>query len=331
MADTFTTTASVFGDPIVQTAFDTSVSWYLNDMPTFRACVDKKPVSQAMNGDVVTLTINGQLPVNTAPLTETLDVDAVAMPAPRQVSVTLNEYGNAVNSTLKLDALAFTGTVVKDIGFEIASNLQESLDVIYRTVFDGAANKLYSLSTTAGGAPSSMSRTAPNNTSTFAAAFTAGVGNAAVSQLRRRKAAPKDGSNYVAFIHPDVAYDLRNAVGDSAWVNPHQYVDTAQIYAGEAGTFGGARYIETPRCLVTDGAANADQYNTYYFGREGALEAVAVEPGVRIGPVVDKLNRFRPIGWYTLLGVTRFRENALEIVRSSSSLEGITTAYDPKA
>lgn len=322
MADTFTSTASVFGDPVVQTAYDTTVSWYLNDMPMFRSCVDKKPVSQAMKGDVVTLTINGQLPPNTAPLDELLDVDAQPMPAPRQVSITLEEYGNAVNSTLKLEQLAFTQSVIQDIGFEIASNMNESLDLIYRAVFDGAANKLYVTS------DQSLTRTAPDGSTTQIGPMAVKAGNAAVAQLRGRKAQPKDGSNFVAFIHPDVAFDLRNAVGDAAWTNPHEYVDTAAIYAGEVGVFGGARYIETPRCAV-----EAGEYNTYYFGREGAVEAVAIEPGVRIGPVTDKFGRFRPIGWYCLLGVTRFRENALEIVKSTSSLAeaGITQPYDPKA
>lgn len=326
MADTFTTTASVFGDPIVQTAFDTSVSWYLNDKVMFRSLVDKKPVSQAMPGDVVTLTINGQLPVNTTPLTETLDVDAQAMPAPRQVSITLNEYGNAVSSTLRLEKLAFTQSVINDIGREIATNLQESLDVIYRTVLDGASNKLHIRQ------DGSLSRTAADGTTTFVGDFTINAGNAAVSLLRGRKVEPRLGEDFVAYIHPDVSFDLRNAAGNAAWSNPREYQDTTMIYAGEVGRHGGARYIETTRCTSGLGAG-ADEYNTYFLGREGVMEAVAVEPGVRVGPVTDKLGRFRPVGWYTLLGVNRFRENAIEIVRSSSSLDGagLIGAYDPKA
>jgi N4-gp56 family major capsid protein len=310
----------VFGDPIVQTAFDTSTSWYLNDLVTFRSFIDKRPVSQAMPGDVITLTINGQLPINTTELTETLDVDAQAMPAPRQVSITLREYGNAVTSTNKLTKLAFTQQVASDIGQEIATNLNESLDVIYRTVLDGATNKLWI------GAAGALQLTDSVASTT---AFTTNAGNAAVSLLRGRKAQARDGKNYIAHIHPDVAFDLRNAVGNANWVNPHQYVDTANIYAGEVGTFGGARYIENTRCLkVTSGVV---QYNTYFLGREGLVEAVAEEPHTVIGPVTDKLARFRPVGWYGLLGVNRFRENALQIVRSSSSLSALVAAYDPKA
>lgn len=320
MADTFTGTAGVYGDPLVQTAFDTTTRAYLNDMTTFRSFVDTKPISQAMPGDVVTLTITGQLPINTTPLNELLDVDAQAMPAPRQVSITLNEYGNAVTSTNKLTKLAFTQTVLRNISEEIATNANESMDVVYRTVLDGATNKLWV------GAAGALQLTDSVASTT---SFTTNAGNAAVSLLRGRKAAPRDGKNYIAHIHPDVAFDLRNAVGNANWVNPHQYVDTANIYAGEVGTFGGARYIENTRCLkVTSGV---QQYNTYFLGREGLVEAVVEEPGVRIGPITDKLARFRPVGWYALLGVNRFRENALQIVRSASSISALVTAYDPKA
>lgn len=323
MPDTFTGSASVFGDPIVQNAYDTAVSWYLNDMVMFRAVADKRPVSQAMPSDSVTLTINGQLPTNVTPLNELLDVDAVAMPAPRQVTITVNEYGQAVSTTHRLDATAFTRSVIKDVGFEIAENLKESLDLLYKTEIDGATNKLY---VTDAGA---MQLTDPGLTR---GNFKVKAGNAAVSLLRRRKASPTAGEAYVSFIHPDVCFDLRQEVGDAAWVNVNSYQNGTKIFAGEAGSFGGARYVETPRCSILDDA-NADLYNTYYFGREGLLEAVVDEPHVRVGPVTDKFARFRPIGWYTFLGVKRFRENALQIVRTSSSLatSGLITAYDPKA
>jgi hypothetical protein len=49
-------------------------------------------------------------------------------------------------------------------------------------------------------------------------------------------------------------------------------------------------------------------------------EAVAEEPHVVIGPVTDKLMRFRPIGWYGVLGFARYREAALFRIESTSSI-----------
>jgi hypothetical protein len=49
-------------------------------------------------------------------------------------------------------------------------------------------------------------------------------------------------------------------------------------------------------------------------------EAVAEEPHVVIGPVVDRLMRHRPMGWYGVLGFKRYREEALYRIESGSSI-----------
>lgn len=304
----------------VQTAFDRTVNYYLRDMPQFRQVIDYRPVSQAMPGQPVTLTIDGELPRATTPLTELSDVDAVAAADPRQLSVTLNEYGNVMQGTIKLTKFDFTAATIARKSKQLADNMIDSVDDVARAVADGAANVLFSTSDTT---PGDRTGPAAQELNTFNVA-------AAVSQLRRRKAVPKDGSRYVAYVHPDVAYDLRLASGASAWVSPHTYVDTAEIYAGEVGTFHGARFIETNRCTVV--AGTPDVYNTYFFGQEAMVQCVAIEPHSVIGPVVDHLKRFYTLGWHALLGFSIYRNNSLELVKSTSSLEALNVGtYDPKA
>lgn len=301
----------------VETAFDTSVAWFLRDMPMFRQIVDKRPVSQAMPGSPITLTIDGELSLATTPLSENFDVDAVAMPTPRRVSVTPFEYGNSTIHTLKLEKQDFTQATVKRIGQSIAFNQADSIDQLVKTVIDGGTNVLFSTSTSGPGDVTGPASTAFN-------AFNAA---AAVSLLRGRKAQAKEGETFMSYIHPDVAYDLRLASGTNAWVNPHQYVDTGAIYNGEVGQFHGARYVETNRCTVSGSA-----YTTYYFGREALLEASCVEPHVVVGPVVDKLKRFYPVGWYAFLGWSLYRQNALQLVKSTSSITALHPGtYDGKA
>ncbi len=55
-------------------------------------------------------------------------------------------------------------------------------------------------------------------------------------------------------------------------------------------------------------------------GQQALAEAVAEEPHVVIGPVVDKLMRHRPMGWYGVLGFARYREEALYRIESGSSI-----------
>lgn len=310
---------------LVQNAYDTVTGLYLRDFPTFRAFVDKEPVAQAMPSDVVTLTIRGKLATNKTPLTENLDVDAVALPANRQLNVTLLEYGNAIVHSKFLEKTAFTGKVMKDVGFDIATNMNDSMDEVYRDVLDTATNVLWVHDTTG---PQLADPTTDRGPLTSVAVATA------VARLRARLAVPRDGTNHFALVHPDVSHDIRSEVGSTAWIEPHKYVDTREIYNGETGTFRGARFVEHTRCTKVAGGANPDAYNTYFLGREALVEAVAEEPHVVVGPNIDKLNRFRTIGWYALLGVSIYRQNAIEIVKSASSLEisGLSsTGADPKA
>ena len=61
-------------------------------------------------------------------------------------------------------------------------------------------------------------------------------------------------------------------------------------------------------------------YRTFFAGQQALAQAVAEEPHVVIGPITDKLQRFRPIGWYGVLGFKIYRNAALYRVESSSSI-----------
>lgn len=64
-------------------------------------------------------------------------------------------------------------------------------------------------------------------------------------------------------------------------------------------------------------------FRTIVAGKQALAEAVAQEPSVVIGPVTDKLMRFRPIGWYGVLGFSRYREAALYRIESGSSIAAL--------
>lgn len=306
MANAFN--SSVTLTDLVETAYDRKVEWALRSMPQFRAIVDKKPEAQAMPGDVVTMTIQNDLALATTPLSETVDPDAVARPAPTRVSVTLEEYGNAEINTIRLQKLAFTN-VDSEMATTIARNMADSIDRLVRTKIETGTQIVYQ-------GDSTIKLTVP-------AAYnspTAKLFATAVSKLRGAAVDPREGENYIAYVHPDVSFDLRVETGDTGWLKPHSYVDTSNIYAGEIGQFVGARFIETPRCSVVD--TTVDVYTSYVFGRQAIAEAAAIEPHVVVGPVVDKLKRFYPLGWHALLGWAVYRDAAFWQVKSSSSIVG---------
>lgn len=307
-------------DLLAETAFDRVVSWYLNDQPLWRNFIDKRPVQQAMPGDVVTLTLHSSpmTLVNTT-LTENVDPDTVAPPTPTRVNITLNEYGNASLLTLRLKETGFTQPDA-ELAMHLAINQADSLDALVRAVADSNTNKLWvngGATKMTGGADASVAATdyllrAPATT--------------AVKRLRSNKVHPKVGSLYLAVIHPDVSYDLQAENSATAWTAPHTYGgDTEAIYSGAVGTFQGAQYIETTRVNTGNvGAAGAKVYSTYFLGREAIAEAVAVEPHTVIGPQIDRFKRFFPIGWYGMLGWSVFRPVALLTARTSSSIAGVS-------
>jgi len=173
----------------------------------------------------------------------------------------------------------------------------DSLDRLIMTVALGGTNVLGEN----GGAmkiAGAFARTSVVDTDTFKSRDA----RAAVAQLRGRNALPRMEDLFVGYIHPDVSFDLRSESNLAAWRPPHEYSSAGNIWAGAIGAYEGTWWIETPRAYFTNDGAGAgpktNVYRTLVFGRQALCEAVAEEPHTVIGPVIDKLMRFRPVGWY---------------------------------
>ena len=302
------------GVNLVQAAYDRYVEFNLRAMPLYRHLADKRPVQQAMPGSSVVFNIYQDLPKATTPLSEIVDPDAIAVPATSTVSVTLTEYGEAQLKTRKLQLFALSD-VDPAIANIVAFNLGDSLDDVCRDVLRQGTN----VAREASGLMTFNTGTAVNVTATDT--FKSRDGRAVVAKLRGNKAVPRFGNLYAAFIHPDVAYDLRSETGAAAWRDPHNYSAPGNVWDASIGTYEGAMYTETPRSYFAgDGATSARVHRSIFCGQQALAEAVSEEPHVVIGPVTDKLSRFRPIGWYGVLGWARFREASLYRVETSSSL-----------
>jgi N4-gp56 family major capsid protein len=244
----------------------------------------------------------------TTALTESTERDSVQIAAPTSVTITLAEYGNSVLVTraLELFSLADVDPAIANI---IAFNLAGSIDTVAQTELRGGTNVIY------GG-----TRT---NTVTIAATDTITSANIrkAVAKLRSGLSVPRKGSMYWCGIHPEISHDLRAETGAGGWRIPHEYNSKEEIWAGEIGSYEGAYFVESARMFNdTDGASSAKVYRTILAGKEAMAEAVAEEPHVVIGPVIDQLMRFRPMGWYGVLGFKRYREAALYRILNGSSV-----------
>lgn len=280
----------------------------------FDRVADVQPTRQSMPGSSVIFNLATELAVATTALTETADIDAVAM-ANSQVTVTLVEYGNAMNVTAKL-----RGTSMIDVMPAVANllgyNAGRSIDTVVFNILVAGTNVVYG--------STAVSRV------TVGAAMT--ITSAKIRQILAslKEANVADfGGYYNAFIHPRVSYDLRSETGAAAWRDPHNYSQPGEIWNGEIGVYEGFRFIESPTVapFVDAGVtATVDVYPTLFMGRESLAKAYSTTDGngsgprVVASPVIDKLRRFTPMGWYWLGGFSRFREASLYRLETSSSI-----------
>lgn len=314
MPDAYTGTGQLLSD---QEAFNRLAYFALRPELYFDQVASVKPSEQAMPGSPVTFTIYNDLSEAITPLTEDADVTAVAM-GDNHVQVTLVEYGNAVLTTAKIRALSFLN-VDSDAANLVGFNAGISVDTVAREALALGANVIYA----SGGT---------NNRPTVRAEVQAEdtlVGKdvrEVVAQLRTANV-PTIGGSYVGMIHPNVSADFRGATGAANWRDPHVYSDPSGIYNGEIGMYEGVRFIETPRCKTypTGGSGSIPVYATHIVGFQALAKAHAVQDGfgpdpqIVMGPVTDKLERFRPVGWKHLVGYKVFREAAVRRIESSSA------------
>jgi N4-gp56 family major capsid protein len=283
----------------------------LRSIPVMRALADVKPVQQAMPGSSVVFSIYSDLNAATGTLTETNDVDSLALGNPSTVSVTLNEYGNAVTTTKKLNLTSFNDvdSALADI---IAYNAADSIDSVVASVLTGSTgtNVIY------GGAATGT------NSITSSGTITAANIRKAVVQLRSNKAVPRIGELYAAYLHPRQSADLRAESGTGGFQELTKYVDRTPFVAGAVGVLEGAFIVETPRVpsVANTQSPAVTVYKAVVAGREALAEATVQDISTVIGPEIDALRRFRTIGWYYFGGFARLREAALYRIETATSI-----------
>lgn len=321
MPDAYTTVSSV---DYVQTAYDQLAYPALRPELFFDQLADVQPTRQSMPGLTVQFTIQSDLAVASSTLNESTDVSAVAL-SDSTLTVVLAEYGNAVITTARLRAGSFVD-IDEIVANVVGYNAGVSIDSVARSVVEAGNNVNYSAGTTG---------TTPTSRAGLVAADTIRAYDVrvAVATLRTQNV-PTVGGAYWGIIHPAVSFDLRTETGVDGWIQPHNYSQPENIWNGEIGTFNGVRFVETPRAPEFVAGASStttshDAFGTLFGGKQAFAKAYSIvdgngeDPHVITGPVVDKLRRFLPVGWYHIVGYSVFRQAALLRLESCSSIDGL--------
>jgi N4-gp56 family major capsid protein len=394
MPDVFSTTTSGLGSNLVTMAYDKLIELNLRSVPQFRAIADKKIGNPTHDGSSIRFQFHNDIADTTiagATLAETVDPDAVSLPATTTLDVSQQELGRVVLPTRKLSLMTLAD-VDPWIANAVSFNMATTLDNGIAAILDAGTNVIRE-------SAGALSTTAAKSTITPTDTFKGRDVRYAVTKLRAANVVTRGGM-YVSYIHPEVSHDLRTETGNNIWRTPHEYQNAGPLLAGELGAWEGVRFIETPRMtntisgaagtalatapavsgvsgeftiVVANGAfgglaevgdavtgtnlgaapnlitaisvgvtnttitlsvANAGTvgtntitvtpkarvYNTYVLGQQALAEAVWKEPGIEFGNVVDKLNRFRPVGWHGIINWSVYRQDALYRIETASSV-----------
>lgn len=133
---------------------------------------------------------------------------------------------------------------------------------------------------------------------------------------------------YLAFIHPDVAYDI---MGDDAWKNPNMYSTSGEaIFEGEIGKLYGIKFIESTLAPIFAGqgagSPGIDVYGTTIIGDQaygvvdiaGKSKPETIVKGLGEGD--DPLNQRSSIGWKAWIVAVRLDELCILRVESAASV-----------
>jgi len=320
----YTTSTSV---DYVQTAYDMLAYYALRPELYFDQVADIKPTNQSMPGSSVVFNVQNDMALATTAINESTDITPVALTS-SQVTVTIYEYGAGTLTTAALRGQSFV-SIDEVQANTVGYNAGRTIDELARIQLQAGTNVNYSA-----GAGLSITPTARNmitSTDTLRA-YDVRYNVAAL----KRNHVPGYGGYYLAFIHPDVSFDLWQESGNQALIAPHVYSAPDEIFRGEIGSFAGARFIETPTApLFADAGSSTtdtDVYATLFLGRQALAKVWAMKDGngplpvTVMGPITDYLRRFQPLGWKWMGGYGVFRSASIWRQESASSIGQNSTA-----
>ena len=214
-------------------------------------------------------------------------------PDGKKLSVTnieakVSQYGDYITQSDVLELTAIDNTIVEATKI-LGRQAGLTLDTITRDILHSTTNVFI--------CPKSDGTVPANEAGMDATCkLTVDVVKKIVATLRANNA-PKINGDYVAIIHPYVAYDL---MSDPEWIDAHKYANPDNIYTGEIGKVAGVRFVETSEALIEEGGIFSTLFlaDGAYGVTEitgGGLQTIIKQKGS--AGTADPLDQRSTIGW----------------------------------
>ena len=264
----------------------------------------------------------------TTPITEGVTPDGNKLNV-TALTATIAQYGDWIQLSDMLELTAIDNNVVQATKL-LGSQAGRTLDTVTREVLAGGTNVIY--------APKTVSNVLTEVTSRANLAsdskLTVDLIYRAARQLKAMNA-DKIGNEFVAIIHPDVAYDLMRC---EEWIDAHKYATPDNIYEGEIGKLGGVRFVESTEAKIwknetcpvltaaSDGkpATYLSVYATIVLGAHAYGTTEVTGGGLQhivkqLGYGDDPLNQRSSCGWKATKVAKRLVEEYMVRIESCSS------------
>lgn len=277
----------------------------------------KRPIPQG-GGKSIEFRKFSSLPKATTALTEGVTPDGNKLDV-STITATVSQYGDYIVQSDVLELTALDNTILEATKL-LGKQAGATLDTIVRNILIAGTNVTYCPKIASGAETAVTSRATLDAT----AQLTVDVVQQVVAKLRANNAPTIDG-DYVAIIHPYVAYDLMR---DPEWIDAHKYAQPDNLYAGEIGKVAGVRFVETTEAKIFKGdgcPSGLAVFCTLFIGdgaygvteiTGGGLQTIVKQKGS--AGTGDPLDQRSSVGWKALKTAERLIENYMVRVESCS-------------
>lgn len=244
------------------------------------------------------------------------------------ITATVSQYGDYIVQSDILELTALDNTILEATKV-LGKQAGTTLDTVVRNVLISGTNVNYCPKVAANGTETAVtSRSALDAT----AKLTVKQIQKAVAKLRANNA-PTINGDYVAIVHPFVAYDLMR---DPEWIEAHKYAQPENLYTGEIGKVAGVRFVQSSEAAILFGEGcptNLGVFCTLIFGdgaygvteiTGGGLQTIVKQKGS--AGTADPLDQRSSVGWKAIKTAELLVENYLIRIESCGEFSASITA-----
>ena len=244
------------------------------------------------------------------------------------ITATVAQYGDYIVQSDILELTALDNTILEATKI-LGKQAGLTLDTVTRNVLIAGTNVNYCPKVAADGTETAVtSRSALDAT----AKLTVKQIQKAVAKLRANNA-PTINGDYVAIVHPYVAYDLMR---DPEWIEAHKYAQPDNLYTGEIGKVAGVRFVQSSEAAILFGEscpAGLGVFCTLIFGEGaygvteitgGGLQTIVKQKGS--AGTADPLDQRSSVGWKAIKTAELLVENYLIRIESCGEFSASVTA-----